>query len=441
MPKNQWSNRLSFILTSAAFAIGLGNIWRFPYITGENGGGAFLLVYIALIFLFGIPLLLSEMALGNLSRSSPIRGFGKLSGKNAWNLIGWMKILATTLIMTYYVMIMAWIAIYAIDSLNGTFTSMDSQAISTHFTSTCAQIPKVIAIVFIIMVLAGLSIKQGIAKGLERYSKSLLIALLILIIVLAIWAATLPGASEGYKWYLNPDFSKINLAVVISALGQLFFSIGVGMGVAFVFGSFARKGENLVSATTWIVMMDTFVALLAGFMIFPILFTFDLAPDSGPNLIFLTMARAFGSMELGSVIGFVFFVLLFIGGFTSLISAVQGVKASIEERFNLKPINALYIVLGVIFLGSVPVIFSYTENPITFLAGTIFDNLDYLTNSVMLPINGILIAIFISYVLGFSKLTDHLSLGSGALKMKTFWKLMMMFVIPISLLILLFSGL
>ena len=213
------------------------------------------------------------------------------------------------------------------------------------------------------------------------------------------------------------------------------------MGVAFVFGSFARKGENLVSATTWIVMMDTFVALLAGFMIFPILFTFDLPPDSGPNLIFLTMARAFGSMEFGSLIGFVFFVLLFIGGFTSLISAVQGVKASIEERFNLKPIIALYIVLGTIFLGSVPVIFSYTEDPITFLAGTIFDNLDYLTNSVMLPINGILIAIFISYVLGFSKLTDHLSLGSGALKMKTFWKLMMMFVIPISLLILLISGL
>jgi NSS family neurotransmitter:Na+ symporter len=283
-------------------------------------------------------------------------------------------------------------------------------------------------------------IRQGLQDGLERYSKYMMLAFIVILLGLAVWATTLDGAAVGYRWYLMPDFSKINLQVVLSALGQLFFSIGVGMAIAFAFGSYTNNKENLITSTGWIVFIDTLFAVLAGLIIFPAIFSFGLSPDSGPNLIFITMVSIFGRLEYGQLLGSIFFLLLFLAGFTSLLSNLQGLKDSFQDKYNLSSFNALLFVSGFITIGSIPVVFSYSDNSVQLFGMTVFGLLDYLTNKIMLPLNGLLIAIFGAYVIGYEKLKAHLELGAENIKIGNYWKYIIKWIIPISLLIILFNG-
>jgi len=440
MSKNNWSGRLSFIITTSAFAVGLGNIWRFPYVVGEGGGGAFLLVYLLLVVLIGIPILMIEIGLGRMAQTTPLHGYGKLSGKKVWNGLGWLGVIASLLIMSYYVMIMAWIAIYFYESLTGHLAALETEYLPNHFDDIASNLSLVIFVVLGIMTLAVLIVRKGLQAGLERYSKRMMIGLIVLLLGLAVWAATLDGAVEGYRWFLAPDFSKINFEVIMSALGQLFFSIGVGMAIAFAFGSYTSKQENLVTSTIWIVLADTFFAILAGFLIFPAIFSFGLAPDSGPNLIFVTMASVFGDLKYGAGIGAVFFLLLFLAGFTSLISTIQGLKDSFIDKYQLTDINGLLLVSVIIVLISIPVIYSYSENPVQLFGMTTFGLLDYLTNTIMLPLGGFLIAIFGAYLIGFEKLKMHLQTEAEIVKIDGYWKYIIQWVIPIALLIILLNG-
>lgn len=440
MSKNNWSSRLSFIITTSAFAIGLGNIWRFPYVVGEGGGGAFLLVYLLLVAFIGIPTLMIEIGLGRMAQTTPLIGYGKLSGKKVWNGLGWLGVIASLLIMSYYVMIMAWIAIYFYESLTGHLSALETENLPNHFDNIASNLSMVILVVLGIMTLAALIVRKGLQSGLERYSKGMMIGLIVLLLGLAVWAATLDGAIEGYRWFLAPDFSKINFEVIISALGQLFFSVGVGMAIAFAFGSYTSKQENLVSSTIWIVLADTFFAILAGFLIFPAIFSFGLAPDSGPNLIFVTMASVFGDLQYGPWIGAIFFLLLFLAGFTSLISSIQGLKDSFIDKYQLTDINGLLLVTGIITLISIPVVFSYSENPFQVFGMTTFGLLDYLTNTIMLPLGGFFIAIFGAYLIGFKKLQSHLQTDMKNVKISGYWKYIIQWVIPLALLIILLNG-
>lgn len=438
---NQWSNRLSFIVTTCAFSIGLGNIWRFPYITGEGGGGAFLLVYLILILMIGIPIMTIEIALGRMSSSTPLVGFGKLSRQPLWDGLGWLGVLAAQFIMCYYVMILAWVVFYFGENLSGNLMLLDTEDLKNHFTDVSSNSWKVIAVIFGIMIASFFIIKQGLQAGLERYSKFMLLAFTLILLGLAIWASTLKGAAEGYRWYLTPDFSKINLQVVLSALGQLFFSIGVGMAIAFAFGSYTNNKENLITSTGWIIFMDTLFAVIAGLIIFPAIFSYGLSPDSGPNLIFITMASIFSHLEYGQFLGSIFFLLLFLAGFTSLLSNLQGLKDSFQDKFNLSSFNALLFVSGFITIGSIPVVFSFSENPVQLFGMTVFSFLDYLTNTIMLPLSGLLIAIFGAYVIGFEKLKEHLNMGAENIEIGNYWKYIIQWIIPIALMIILLNGL
>ena len=231
---NQWASRLSFIITTAAFSIGLGNIWRFPYIVGEGGGGAFLLVYLILLFIVGLPMMIIEIGLGRMSSSTTLVGFGKISKQPIWNGLGWLGVLTAQIIMCYYVMILAWVAVYFIDNLTGNISGLGTEDLESHFILIAANSKKIVIFIFGIMTIAFLIIRQGLQSGLERYSKYMIFTFILLLLGLAIWASTLQGAGLGYKWYLLPDFSKINLEVILSALGQLFFSIGVGMALSLI---------------------------------------------------------------------------------------------------------------------------------------------------------------------------------------------------------------
>lgn len=440
MSSNTWSSKLSFIITTSAFAIGLGNVWRFPYVAGEGGGAAFLLVYVILMLSVGIPLLIVEIALGRMSETTILLGFGKLGKGRLWNGIGWLGVVSCFLIMGFYVMIMAWIAIYLWECVSGTITSLPMNNLSSHFDFVASSLTRVILVILGIMILALLVVKQGLKAGLERYSKGMMIGLIFLVIGLSIWAATLDGASEGYSWLLSPDFSKINFQVIMNALGQLFFSIGVGMAVAFVFGSYTREQENLISSTFYIVIADTFFAFLSGLMLFPAIFSFGLEPDSGPNLIFVTMASVFNSLEYGSAVGSVFFLLLFLAGFTSLLSCIQGLKDSIQDKFKLKSLTALLLVTGLITLISIPVVFSYSKEPLLIFGKTVFETLDYLTSTILLPLGGLLTILFAGYIVRFKPLRMHLEKGAGTITIKHIWKPVLMLVLPLSLVFILING-
>ena len=441
MTKSSWSNRLSFILTTAAFSVGLGNIWRFPYITGEGGGGAFLLVYIALIFLLGIPIMTIEIGLGRMSGSTTLMGYGKLGGKKVWDVIGWLEVLTVMLIMMFYVMIMAWVLIYFWESLIGNINQLDAAALPDHFTHISTGIGRLVLVVALILLMASIVVKGGLQNGLERTSKWMMYLLFAILIGMAIWAATLDGALEGYSWYLSPDFSKITLTVVLSAVGQLFFSLGVGMAAAFTFGSYTSQSDNLVSSTFWIVVADSFVAILAGFMIFPAIFTFDLAPDSGPSLIFITMASVFGNLGYGQWLGALFFLLLFLAGFTSLITCIQGMKDSFRDKWNIADWQALVFVSGLLFVGAIPVVLAFSEKPMLILGMNVYQILDYLTGTIMLPLGGLMIVIFGAHIVGFAKLKAHLELGNHTFTIKNYWKFILKWVIPALLAVILLNGL
>jgi len=291
-----------------------------------------------------------------------------------------------------------------------------------------------------IMLSAILILRKGLQAGLERFSKAMMMGLVIMLLGLAIWAATLEGAVEGYQYFLSPDFSKINFEVVMSALGQLFFSVGVGMAVAFAFGSYTHKKENLISSTIWIVLADTFFAIVAGLFIFPVIFSFGLSPDSGPNLIFITMATVFGNLHLGNWVGAVFFLLLFLAGFTSLISCIQGLKDSFIDKFQLSNFIGLVLVSGIIFLISIPVVYSYHPDPIMIFGFNTFALLDYLTSTIMLPLGGLLITLFGGYTIGYERLKSEILMGTNNLKIGSYWKFIIKFILPLAVISILISG-
>ncbi|MBS9462995.1 sodium-dependent transporter [Flagellimonas sp. 389] len=441
MSKNRWSSKFSFIITTSAFAIGLGNIWRFPYVAGEGGGAAFILVYIVLMFLIGIPILTIEIALGRMSNTTILLGFGKMAKKTNWNGIGWLGTVSCILIMGFYIMIMAWIAIYLWECLSGGISRLPVSEITGHFDVVASNLPMVITVILAIMLAVFFVVRQGLKNGLERYAKVMMFGLIILMISLCIWAATLDGASEGYHWLLSPDFSKINFKIIMNALGQLFFSVGVGMAVAFAFGSYAHKNENIINSTTWIVLADTFFAFLAGLMLFPAIFSFNLQPDSGPNLIFVTMATVFNQLEHGWAIGTLFFLLLFLAGFTSLISCIQGLKDTFKDKYNLSDAIALLLVIGCIIGIAILAVFSYSDNPLLLFGKTVFETLDYTTSTILLPLSGLLTAVFAGHIIGFDKLRSHLITGMKTVKIGAYWKVILLWVLPLALLIILINGL
>lgn len=441
MSKNSWSSRLSFIITTSAFSVGLGNIWRFPYITGEGGGGAFLLTYLLLVFIIGIPIMTIEISLGRMSGTTTLLGYGKLTDNRFWNWVGWLEVITVTLIMMFYVMILAWVLIYFSESITGSFTGFDAGQLESHFDDISSNISLLFATIIVILILAGYIVSRGLQNGLERYSKWMMVALLIIMISLAVWAATLDGAVAGYKYFLLPDFSKLNLAVVLSAVGQLFFSLGVGMAAAFVFGSYTQRSDNLFSSTAWIVLIDTMIAVLAGLLIFPAIFSFDLAPDSGPNLIFITMASVFGNLDFGNLLGAVFFLLLFLAGFTSLISCMQAIKDSIRDRFNFGDTKSIFIVLALIGGGSIPVVLSYLPEPIMLGEKNYYGIIDYLTGYILLPLGGLMIVIFGGHIIKYENLKTHIQEGAGTLKIKGYWKPIIKYLIPLTVFLILVNGL
>lgn len=437
--REHWGSRFGFIMAAAGSAVGLGNIWKFPYETGANGGGAFLLLYLLFIVIFGASLILAEMVLGRASGRNPVGAF-RLLGGGAWPGVGYLGVFTGFVILSFYIVIAGWTVAYMGFMLDGSLMSSTPEAIGAQFGGFISGgvTPVVLAGLFMAATVA--VVLGGIGKGIERASKLLMPVLFVLLLVLIARAVSLPGAGEGIRFFLVPDWSKVTGATVTSAIGQAFFSLSLGMGALITYGSYLPKSTPMPGSAASIVGLDTMVAVLAGFMILPAVFAYSLDPAAGPGLTFVTLPVVFSQMPAGTVFGFVFFALLFVAALTSAVSLLEVVVTYLVDE---TPLTRRQAALGaglVCFGLGVPSSLSQGAVDIQVFGMDFLSAAAALTD-LLLPIGGLLTALFVGWKLGPKALALVTDEGRQAFPLARVWLFILRFVAPIGIAYVLISGL
>jgi len=432
--REQWGSRLGFILAAAGSAIGLGNIWRFPYLAGEGGGGAFVLVYLICILGIGMPYLFAELALGRNSQRNPVGAIQAIVGKrSAWLIVGGFCVLAGFIILSYYSVIAGWAVGYAVK---------DIIAPGMGFEDFVASPAMVITLLGVFLGITLLVVLGGVEQGIERWSKILLPILLVLILLVIFRSVTLEGAGEGISFYLMPDFSGLTTEIIIAALGQAFFTLSLGMGAMITYGSYLSKKENIATSGIYVVVFNTVIALMAGFMIFPAIFAMGVAPDTGPALVFVVLPEVFSQMPLGHLVGVTFFILLSIAALTSSISLLEVVVSYFVDERSWSRKKSVLIIGGITFLMAIPSALS--QGAVSSLsAGGIFGPdtgflgfMDYYVGSVGLAFGAFFLSIFIGWVWGADEAAQEMMQGSNlSAQVLSIWMFVIRYIIPIVVLI------
>lgn len=390
-----FGSKIGVILATVGCAVGLGNIWRFPYMLGENGGAAFLLVYISCILFLGIPVMITEFFIGRYSRKNAAGAFKVMAPGTKWSVIGYNGVAAAFLILGYYAVVSGWTLEYIVQAFSGSLEGKNATDFADEFTAFSTGVFRPILWTVVFIALTHIIIVSGVKEGIERASKVMMPMLFLILIALCIRSITLPGASEGLTFLFNPDFSKIDSSVVLSAMGQAFFSLSIGMGCLITYASYFGKQTNLQTTALQVTILDTLVAVLAGVMIFPAVFSFGIEPTTGPELVFITLPNVFEQLPFGNIWSFVFFVLLALAALTSTISLHEVSTAYVHEEYHVSRKKAAIIVsVGVTIVGilcslSMGVLSSYTLFGLNF-----FNLLDFVTAKIMLPLGGMMICIF-----------------------------------------------
>ncbi len=390
-----FGSKIGVILATVGCAVGLGNIWRFPYMLGENGGAAFLLVYISCILFLGIPVMITEFFIGRYSRKNAAGAFKVMAPGTKWSVIGYNGVAAAFLILGYYAVVSGWTLEYIVQAFSGSLEGKNATDFADEFTAFSTGVFRPILWTVVFIALTHIIIISGVKEGIERASKVMMPVLFLILIALCVRSATLPGASEGLTFLFNPDFSKIDSSVVLSAMGQAFFSLSIGMGCLITYASYFGKQTNLQTTALQVTILDTLVAVLAGVMIFPAVFSFGIEPTTGPELVFITLPNVFEQLPFGNIWSFVFFVLLALAALTSTISLHEVSTAYVHEEYHVSRKKAAIIVsVGVTILGilsslSMGLLKSYTLFGLNF-----FNLLDFVTAKIMLPLGGMMICIF-----------------------------------------------
>lgn len=438
----QWSNRMAFILAATGSAVGLGNIWKFPYITGENGGGAFVLVYLMCIAAIGLPIMVAEVMLGRRGRQSPINTMVALAKEEkrhkVWVGLGWMGVIAGFLILSYYSVIAGWALSYVVRSASGMFVGVTADGVNSIFTSLVSDPERLLAWHTIFMVATMMVVARGVQHGLEKAVRFLMPLLLLLLLSLVFYAMTTGYFNEGIAFLFAPDFSKITSGSILTAMGHAFFTLSLGMGAIMVYGSYLPSKTSIVKTTVIIAGADTVVALLAGMVIFPIVFANGLEPAAGPGLIFQTLPIAFGQMDAGVIVGTLFFVLLVFAAWSSSISLVEPAVAYLVENRGMNRIYAS-VSIGIVIwaLGIVTALsfniwafdFEFADEIKT---SGMFDVLDILTANIMLPLGGLFIAIFAGWVMRETSTRHELNTSKWGYDI---WLFLVRYITPVAVLI------
>jgi neurotransmitter:Na+ symporter, NSS family len=431
--RENWGSKLGFILAAAGSAIGLGNIWRFPYVLGENGGFAFLLIYLICVILIGLPIMGAEMVIGRGSGRNPFGAFKSLLPKSAWWIVGAIGILTGFIILSYYNVVAGWTLYYLFTSVTGvvsTFTT--AEVAESAFNGFVSNSGLVVLFQFLFTILGILVVSQGVKGGIERYSKILMPTLLALLVLLIVRSVTLPGSGAGLAFLFNPDFSKLNMDVILMAMGQAFYSLSLGMGVMITYGSYLDRKTNIFSSSATVAGLDAGIAVLAGVAIFPAVFAMGLNPADGAGLTFQVLPMVFAQMHMGGVLSSLFFLLLTIAAITSAISLLEVMVSFATDELKWTRSRATIIMAAVAFILGVPSALSFGEwSEITVFGMGFFGLADYVTANVMLPLGGILIAIFAGWAWG-KAVKEEILEGSGQVALYHIWLWSVRIIAPIA---------
>lgn len=438
--REHFSSRFAVVAAVAGSAVGLGNIWKFPYVLGNNGGSAFILIYILCIVLLGIPLMMSEFVIGRRGQQNSYRSFKKLAPAFRWTLFGLIPSVSAFIILAYYTTIAGWTLEYLFQSLVDGYGNMSAVQVQEKFElfSSSVIFPVIWQMVFFLI--TAYIVYAGVKKGIEKYSKIMMPLMVVLMIVMAIKSLTLDGASKGLDYLFKPDFSKITAQVILEAMGQAFFSLSVGMGILITYASYMSKKSKIHATVGTVILADTALALLAGVMIFPAVFSFDIAPNSGPGLVFVTLPNIFNQMSGGYIFAIIFFLLLSVAALTSTISILQVTVSLVQEELKWTRSKATIIttiataILGLLCTLSMSVGKEYRVFGMNF-----FDLMDFMTSNWLLPLAGVFAVIFVGYVMKKEDVKDELS-NSGAVKINSWFGVYMFavrYIAPIAVILIL----
>ena len=450
MKRESFKSRLGFLLVSAGCAIGIGNVWRFPYVTGQNGGGIFVLFYLIFLVIMGLPVLTMELAVGRASRKSAVLGYKALEKKGSkWHIHGWVAIFGCCMLMMYYTTVSGWMVTYFFKFLTGSFKSgMTTEDTAQAFSNLLGD-PKQMAFWMILTVVVGFLVcSRGLQNGLEKISKFMMTALLLLIVVLAVHSLTLSNAAEGVKFYLVPNTEAVAAVglknVITAAMNQAFFTLSLGVAAMEIFGSYMGKDHTLAGEGVRICALDTFVAIMAGLIIFPACFSYNVEVNAGPSLIFITLPNVFINMSGGRIWGSLFFLFMTFASFSTVIAVFENIMSFCMDMFGWSRNKAALISCIVILIASLPCVLGYNVWSNLHLIGgrDVLDSEDFIVSNLLLPIGSLIYLLFCvtKWGWGFEKYCEEANTGDG-IKISKKLKPYFQFILPILIVFILIQGL
>jgi NSS family neurotransmitter:Na+ symporter len=439
-PRALWASRLGFILAAAGSAVGLGNVWKFPYIAGNNGGGAFVLVYLVCVAIVGLPIMMSELMIGRHTRRDAVGAFIHLEGRRSfWLSAGWVSVGAAFLILSYYSVVAGWTLDYVFRSLAGSFSGEPAEAIEGMFGGLIGDGPRQILWHFIFVALCLGIVIGGVQKGIERWSKILMPILFVLLALLFVNGMLSKGAWQGITFMFRPDFGRLTAGSVLEALGHAFFTLSLGMAAMITYGSYLDKSEDLLAASLRVVILDTTIALMAGLAIFSVVFSVGMEPAAGPGLVFKTIPVVFSKIPGGYFLAIVFFLLLAFAALTSAISLLEAQVAYLIDERGWKRKRASVFLAGLAFVVGIPTALSYNSLAEWKIIGdrVFFDSADLIASNYLLPISGLLIALYVGWFWSGAEEKEELIAGGAGWVYPT-WHFLIRFVSPVAVAVVLF---
>ncbi|GHB33212.1 transporter [Pseudovibrio japonicus] len=434
MQREHWGSRVGFILAAAGSAVGLGNIWKFPYLVGAEGGGVFLVVYVAFLIAIGFCVMIAEIALGRHAQANPFGAFKRVGGKR-WSIFGLLAVLTAFTILSFYSIVGGWTIAYVVKTITGGFSGFSGAEFEGRFGELVTSPIEPIVYHAVFMAIGVLIVINGITSGIERAAKIMMPLLFILLALLVVRSLTLDGAMAGVRYFLVPDWSHLDADMVAAALGQAFFSLSLGMGALITYGSYLDEKESIPNAAGWVVSLDLLVAILAGFLILPAVFAFNMDPAAGPGLTFITLPAIFAELPFGIVVQLCFFLLLFVAAITSAISLLQVVVSFVGEEFNVcRQWTTVWVGIAIFLFGVPSSLALGVWGDVTFFDMNIFDLLGYISDTFFLPIGAIatcLVAGWVSYDQFVAEVTNE---GERPFAYLTAWKWMCRVIAPLAIL-------
>lgn len=442
--RDGFTSKFGVLAATLGSAVGLGNIWKFPYLTGENGGASFLLVYLIATLLVGLPVMITEMMLGRRGKADAVSTLIKLAPKGqAWWLVALMGVGAAFLIMSFYSEVAAWVFAYIFKGIGGTILSTDPAVTGAAFNALIKDPLQSLLWQWLVLALMGGILLMGVSRGIEAVTKKLMPLLFILLLVIGARSLTLPGAREGLVFLFSPDFSKLSAGVVLTAMGLAFFKLSIGMGCMMTYGSYFRDDQHIPATACRVMCADLFVSMLAGIAIFPAVFAFGFEPSAGPALLFITIPAVFASIPFGQVFMVLFFVLSAIAATGAMLSILEVPVSVLSERFGLsRPRATLINLLLLALIGSSCALSNSTLAGVTVAGKSFFDLFDFISSNVLMPLGGILLCLFVGWVWGFERMKEALTNG-GTLHLRILKPLFFVvrYVSPLLILIVMLKGL